>query len=640
MIQYTLFFILLTKILFATTMPDECSKDQNPNELTIISYHEIVDKSIMKDPTYTVSPVNFEKQINWLKQNKYNFIDIDTFLKYRKTGINLPKKAVLITFDDGYQSVYKNAYPVLKKNNIPFVIALVGNWLIQKNKVDFAGETVNRNIFLSKKEIREMVRSGLCEVASHTYDSHHGIIGNPQGNTEPAITTRLWDSNTSSYETQSDYKERLYQDLLKNNKFLKKYTGQAPRIIVWPYGSYNKESQEMAEKAGLPIGITLDDGSNTKLTSLNGLRRILMEQTTELKDLEQEMWVRNKNFMNDDDTIKALHVDLDDIYDENNTKEEDNLNKVLDRIKEIGVNTVFLKGYYDKNHDGVADEVYFPSKIVHMRADLLNRVSWEITSRTDVSKVYIWIPMLSWNIPDDKVIDINNTVSNKLTPFSINSRNDIKTIYKELARSVYMDGILFNDISLSSNQDKSIFAMDQYKESGFSKDLNKIKGNPKRFQEWSEFKTKYLDSFAMELSQIIRDEHPSISIGRTLSPEIALNKDEEKNYSQSFSQSLKKYDYSEIVYKQALYKKDKKSIYNKMINRIREDKCGVYKTIIELEQLNFIKKEESNYIELDKTIEYLYKIGINHISYAPFVLFEKEDKKIKKDFSKKKDTIH
>lgn len=49
--------------LLAVEMPALCSRDQNPNEVTILSYHEIALKSETLDPTYTVTPENFAKQI-------------------------------------------------------------------------------------------------------------------------------------------------------------------------------------------------------------------------------------------------------------------------------------------------------------------------------------------------------------------------------------------------------------------------------------------------------------------------------------------------------------------------------------------------------------------------------------------------
>ncbi|MDV2583715.1 polysaccharide deacetylase family protein, partial [Alkalibacillus haloalkaliphilus] len=81
----------------------------------------------------------------------------------------LPQKPVLLTVDDGYQSFYQNAYPIIRKNKIPVLLAVVGSWLEPSNleKVDFGGEPIDRNKILSWSELKEMQSSGLVEIASH-----------------------------------------------------------------------------------------------------------------------------------------------------------------------------------------------------------------------------------------------------------------------------------------------------------------------------------------------------------------------------------------------------------------------------------------------------------------------------------------
>ncbi|MDQ1298668.1 MAG: poly-beta,6-N-acetyl-D-glucosamine N-deacetylase, partial [Campylobacterota bacterium] len=321
---------LLCNALFANNFPNKCSQDQNPNEFTILSYHEISDKSETLDSNYAVAPSNFDQQIRWLMNNGYHFVSIDDILKYRKNKKALPPKAVLMTFDDGYHSVYENAYPVIKKYKIPVVIALVGSWMSAKDNVDFDGQIIARDKFLSQKELKEMVGSGLVEIASHTHSLHKGIMGNPQGNMQPAAKTRQWLSDKHTYEDEKKYQQRIYNDLSKNTAFLTQYTGQKPRVIVWPYGHYNKTVRTIAQQLGMPLGLTLDDGSNTKITPLWGLRRILIDKDMTLKDLELNMWLRNANLTDDDRTTKAAHIDLDYIYDANPDQQERNLGDLLE----------------------------------------------------------------------------------------------------------------------------------------------------------------------------------------------------------------------------------------------------------------------------------------------------------------------
>ncbi len=631
------FVTLLSSYLSANELPNECSRDQNPNEFTILSYHEIADKSKTLDSTYAVSPSNFEQQMQWLQEHGYHFIRVDDILAYRNKGQALPNKAVLITFDDGYHSVYANAYPVLKKYKIPSVIALVGSWLLKEDMINFGGKIIPRKAFLSQNEIKEMVKSGLVEIASHSYQAHEGLIGNPQGNMEPAITTHLWFADTSKYEDDKAYQRRVYSDLLENNTFLEHYTGQKPRVMVWPYGHYNKESRDIAQRLGMPIGLTLDDGSNTKITPLWGLRRILVEGTMTLKELELNMKTRNANWTDDDRTTKAAHVDLDYIYDTNVSQQEQNLGDLLERIKKLNVNTIYLQAFSDPDSDGAADYVYFPNRHVPMRADLFNRVAWQIATRTQVTRIYAWIPMLAWELPKnnpaakEKVITLQvdpthlNMGYPRLSPFSPKARKVIEEIYEDLAKSAYFDGILFHDdVTLSDYEDDSKSAHQQYKKWGLATTVAKIRADRKQFNQWTHLKTTYLDDFALQLSQKVRDEQPGLKTARNLYAQVALNKNAQEWYAQSLPDSINKYDYTAIMAMPYMEKaEDANAFYNKIIHNVKEEKCGLERTVMELQTVDWRKDGEAiSSKELSDTVKYLYRAGVHHVAYYPDNVFK------------------
>jgi biofilm PGA synthesis lipoprotein PgaB len=87
----------------------------------------------------------------------------------------LPDRAVLITFDDGYRSLYTRVYPLLLAYKIPVVVALVGSWMEgQKRETVRLGDNLvpGTDALISWDQAREMARSGLVEFASHSYDLH------------------------------------------------------------------------------------------------------------------------------------------------------------------------------------------------------------------------------------------------------------------------------------------------------------------------------------------------------------------------------------------------------------------------------------------------------------------------------------
>lgn len=635
----TLFLVFLGAIgnySMAAELPNRCSRDQNPNEFTVLSYHEIADKSETLDSSYAVTPSHFKEQVEWLVSKGYHFISVNDIVAYRKVAKPLPEKAVLMTFDDGYHSVYTNAYPIIKQYKIPVVIALVGNWMEAKERVDFDGQLIARDKFLSQAQIKEMVKSGLVEIASHTYLSHRGIPGNPQGNLQPAIITRQWASDTKGYEDEQRYQQRIHSDLAKNNRFLKKYTGQKPRIIVWPYGYYNKESRTIAERLGISIGLTLDDGSNTRMTPLSGLRRILIDKSMTLEDLEQNIRSRNANMIDNDRTTKAAHIDLDYMYDPDPAQQERNLGDLLDRIKKLGVNTIYLQAFADPDGNGAADYVYFPNRNVPMRADLFNRVAWQIATRTQVKRIYAWMPMMAWQLPQSNpaaketvvTLQVDPTHLNmgypRLSPFSSKARKVIKEIYEDLAKSPRIDGILFHDdVTLSDFEDDSLFARRQYKKWGLAENVTRIRANSEQFEKWTNLKTDYLDNFAMQLAQIIRDEHPGLKTARNLYAQVALNQYAEEWYAQGLAKSIKNYDYTAIMAMPYMEQADDpQQFYEKIVERVKQEECGLVRTVMELQTLNWRKNDAPiSSAELSDTIHRLYEMGVHHIAYYPDNVF-------------------
>lgn len=655
------FIVVVTAVassyLMANDFPNKCSRDQNVNEFTILSYHEIADKSETLDPTYAVTPSNFDQQIHWLIANGYHFIGINDILAYRNSGKTLPKKAVLMTFDDGYQSVYANAYPIIKKYKIPVVIALVGSWLQAKDTVDFDGQKIAREKFLSQKEIKEMIRSGLVEIASHSYFLHKGIQGNPQGNMQPAVITRQWLSDKHAYEDEKNYQQRIYNDLSANNTFLKHYTGQKPRVIVWPYGYYNKESRTIAARLGMNIGLTLDDGSNTRLTPLWGMRRILIDKSMTLKALEHDIGSRNANLTDNDRATKAAHIDLDYMYDPDPAQQERNLGDLLDRIKKLGVNTVYLQAFADPDANGAADYVYFPNRNIPMRADLFNRVAWQIATRTQVKRIYAWMPMLAWQLPHSNAaakdtvvtLQVDSTHLNmgypRLSPFSPKAQKVIKEIYEDLAVSPRIDGILFHDdVTLSDYEDDSTFARKQYKKWGLAPSVTKIRADREQYEKWTNLKTDYLDSFAMELAQIVRDRHPGLKTARNLYAQVALNEYAEEWYAQGLSESIKHYDYTAIMAMPYMEQAaDTRQFYDKIVERVKQEECGLDRTVMELQTINWRKNDEPlSSEELSDTITHLYALGVHHMAYYPDSVFKNipDADTIKKAFGQKPVYMH
>lgn len=605
----------------------------NPT-LTVIGYHEIINTENALIPEYAVSTTQFQQHIDWLKKNGFHFINVDQLIQAHQGKYSLPTKPVLLTVDDGYASFYQNAYPIVKANKIPVVLAVVGSWLEpqEDQNIDFSGEQIQRNQMLSWSELKEMQDSGLVEMASHSYNLHRGIVGNPQGNFEPAAVTRLYDAKSASYEDDSHYQQRISNDLKQNNQLLIAHGLKSPRVMVWPYGHYNMQTVKIAKQLGMPVAISLDDGADSAKSSLGQLNRILIEGNMTTANLAQEIQNRQQHLGDNNRPQKIMHIDLDYIYDKDPIQQERNLDHLLDRIVAMKVNTVYLQAFSDPDANGSADMVYFPNHYLPMRADLFNRVAWQIQTRTQVGRVYAWMPLLAWELPKNNPVAQHlvetqqskdsehlNMGYRRLSPFSPDARKTISGIYQDLAKSVPFNGILFHDdTTLSDYEDASPEALKAYAAIGLPIDLAKIRSNDADLQKWTAYKTQYIDDFAMQLAQQVRQYHPFLLTARNLYAQVALKPYAENWYSQSLEQSINRYDFTAIMampYMEQAPNSD--AFYRDIVNRVKQFPKGIKKTVFELQAVNWRTNQKVPSDEMAATIQSLYEQGAMHVAYYP-----------------------
>ncbi len=152
------------------------------NRVLALAYHDVEDD----DPDQRFLAVRTDQlvaQLEWLRNNGYQAVSVDRILAAGQGGPPLPPKAVLLSFDDGYRSFRSRVFPILKAMNWPAVWAPVGRWIDTPpdQPVRFGDLRVPRDRFATWEDVRQMARSGLVEIASHTDDLHRGIPANPPG---------------------------------------------------------------------------------------------------------------------------------------------------------------------------------------------------------------------------------------------------------------------------------------------------------------------------------------------------------------------------------------------------------------------------------------------------------------------------
>lgn len=100
---------------------------------SVLAYHSVVDESAPKDKQLyvpqTISAQQLISHFNCFKENGYNVISWQQVLDAEKGKITLPPKEILLSFDDGYETMYSVIYPILKAYNYPAIFAPVTSWI-------------------------------------------------------------------------------------------------------------------------------------------------------------------------------------------------------------------------------------------------------------------------------------------------------------------------------------------------------------------------------------------------------------------------------------------------------------------------------------------------------------------------------
>jgi biofilm PGA synthesis lipoprotein PgaB len=562
-----------------------------PGSFLALCYHEVLDDARALPDAYAVEASELASQFAWLREHGYKPVSLAEILAARRGERALPEKAVLLTFDDGYRSFYTRVYPLLKLYGYPALLAVVGTWMEAgaTDFVDYGGRMVPRSTFLSWEEVREMVRSGLVEVASHSYDLHRGIPANPQGNMEPAAITRLYDAATGTYEDDVRYTARLRADLERASSLIARELGRRPRAIVWPFGAYNKTTIEAARTLGMPVTLTLGEGWTDPQQPLDAVNRTLVRLNPVLGDFVGEVSTQTSA------PRRVVHVDLDYVYSEDVAEQERNLSTLLDRIKMLGPSTVYLQAFADPDGDGVADAVYFPNRHLPLRADLFNRVAWQLQTRANV-EVFAWMPLLAFRLPEGhpaagltvaaSVASAGPGTYARLSPFHPVARRVILDLYEDLARHAAFHGILFHDDAvLSDFEDASPWALEVYaRDWGLPSSVDKIRRDPELASAWAKHKTAALIELTREALELSKAFRMPLKSARNLYAAPVLNSAAEAWFAQSLPAFLAAYDHTALLAMPYLEgATDPERWLDSLLERVKQHPGALDKVVFELQ---------------------------------------------------------
>jgi len=177
----------------------------------------------------TLSPEAFREQMQFLKDNDYRVIPLSDLIDFLKGKKAIPRRSVVLTIDDGHQSIYKIAYPILNEFGFPATVFAYTDYL--------------NNGGLTWKQIRSMTSSGLISVQPHS-KTHDNL----------AVRKRN--------ESSESYKQRIAREVSVPTDYLRQHQNGPINSFAYPFGDASDEVITEVKNNGLNLGLTVQPGGN------------------------------------------------------------------------------------------------------------------------------------------------------------------------------------------------------------------------------------------------------------------------------------------------------------------------------------------------------------------------------------------
>jgi len=214
----------------------------------VLMYHQINPRPVHPG---TITPLLFSQHLDILQKKGYHIISLEQYTDYLEGNSDIPDKSAAITFDDGYESFYKYAYPELVKRHLKAT-----NFVI----VGAVGSRNQAVPLLEWPQIKEMQANGIS-FYPHSYNSHYLAGIYPDLRLKSCLSGRIWLTPKHRFETETEYKNRLSGDLFKAKKIMEQKLGRPMLHFAWPYGQASEEALRAARLAGYRYIYYVDNAS-------------------------------------------------------------------------------------------------------------------------------------------------------------------------------------------------------------------------------------------------------------------------------------------------------------------------------------------------------------------------------------------
>ncbi|MGI5825342.1 MAG: polysaccharide deacetylase family protein [Bacillota bacterium] len=243
----------------------------------VLMYHHLVPDDVYATGIYNgnnaVIPVGqFEKEMAYLAENGYTTLTMSEINTYLRNGLPLPPKTVAITFDDGYESNYVYAYPILQQYNLKATIAVIVKSSLDGTAGSNGAYNPSGKTHLTFAQMREMIDSGLVEIGSHSYDGHAYITTETTANGK-FFVQRKYLNDLGRSENYDEYFTRINDDLRLSKYILETELNTEICYFAFPYGNNSNDAIKALQYNGFEIATTVTAGKFTGNSNIYLLNR-------------------------------------------------------------------------------------------------------------------------------------------------------------------------------------------------------------------------------------------------------------------------------------------------------------------------------------------------------------------------------
>jgi len=213
----------------ASTIPEDASR------VAVLGYHDFSETA--KETAMRIHTSKFRKQMETIRQLGITVISLEDFLAWKRGEKSIPEKSILLTFDDGWKSVYTDAFPILKEFGYPFTLYLYKEYL------DCGGKS------LSSPMVQEMLKTG-ASIGSHS-------VSHPY----PHVFKSYYKKGADAYDAF------LRKEMGESKRFLESQFGMKVATYAYPGGYYTEEMLPLAKEFGYTELFTVIPGKVKRSTA-------------------------------------------------------------------------------------------------------------------------------------------------------------------------------------------------------------------------------------------------------------------------------------------------------------------------------------------------------------------------------------